>query len=64
MRRKPEDDVALAIELATMCEIFHCLPSAGGLLDQDPMIMRMIREVVLAKAEKEQAEQQRRTSGV
>jgi len=64
MKRKADDDVALAIELASMCEIFHCLPNAGGLLDQDPLVMRMIREVVLARAEKSEAEQQRRAGGL
>jgi hypothetical protein len=28
-----------------LCERFHCLPHAGGLLDQDAEFLRMIRIV-------------------
>lgn len=59
MKRKADPDVALAIELAAMCDLFHCLPSAGGLLDQDPMYMYMMREVVVAQREKAEAERGR-----
>lgn len=61
MKRPVEDnDVALAIELATMCEIFHCLPGPGGLLDQDPLLLDMMRTVMQAKGEKAEAEGKRR----
>jgi hypothetical protein len=57
MSRKVEDsDVALAIELATMCETFNCLPAAGGLLDQDPLLLHMMREVLQARHEKAEIE--------
>jgi hypothetical protein len=56
MKREPEDDVRVAMELATMCQIFHALPRAGGLFDQDPLQLFMIREVLLARREKAEAE--------
>lgn len=31
-----------------LCERFHCLPGAGGLLDQDAEFLRMIRIIELA----------------
>jgi len=63
MKREPDDDVGLAMELAAMCETFNCLPAAGGLLDQDPLLIHMIREVRVAQAEKAQAEQKGRSGG-
>ena len=56
MKREPADDVRLAMQLAVECEMFNCLPKAGGLLDQDPLLVAMIREVRVAQAEKAQAE--------
>jgi len=35
MNRQPDEEVALAIRLTTMCRTLHCLPRPGGLLDQD-----------------------------
>jgi hypothetical protein len=63
MKRDPDEDVSLAMELAAMCETFNCLPMAGGLLDQDPLLMYMIREVRVAQAEKAQAERGRSGGG-
>lgn len=31
-----------------LCERFHCLPGAGGLLDQDAEFLRMIKILELA----------------
>jgi hypothetical protein len=59
MKRKPEPDVALAIELTAMCETFHTLPRAGGLLDQDPLLLYMMREVLVAQREKSETERSR-----
>jgi hypothetical protein len=59
MKRKPDEDVELAMELTAMCETFNCLPGAGGLLDQDPLFIFMIREVRVAQAEKAAAERSR-----
>lgn len=60
MKREPDDDVRLAMQLAVECEMFNCLPSAGGLLDQDPLLVVMIREVRTAQAEKAEAERRSR----
>lgn len=59
MKRNPDTDVRIAIELAVLCETFHCLPAAGGLLDQDPLLMNMIKEVLIAQREKSEAERGR-----
>jgi hypothetical protein len=59
MKRKAEPDVAAAIELAAMCQTFNCLPSAGGLLDQDPLLLIMMREVIAAQQERAEAERGR-----
>jgi hypothetical protein len=32
-----------------MCERFHCLPRAGGLLDQDASLIRMLKIVEMAR---------------
>jgi hypothetical protein len=60
MGREPDPDVAMAIELTAMCETFNCLPRAGGLMDQDPLHIYMMREVLLAQAEKRKLENKRR----
>lgn len=39
-----------------MCQHFSCLPQAGGVLDQDPLIMELLMIVARARAEKEKAE--------
>jgi hypothetical protein len=60
MSRQADEDVALAIELTSMCEIFHCLPGPGGLLDQDPKLLYMMREVIFAKGEKSKVDERGR----
>jgi len=57
MNREVDDDrVALAIELGQMCEAFQCLPGAGGRLDQDPYLLKLVRSyhVVVARVEERQ----------
>lgn len=56
MKREPDPDVAMAIEMTALCEMFSALPKAGGLFDQDPVHIYMMREVTLAQREKQQAE--------
>lgn len=53
MNRKADDDVGMAIEITALCETLHCLPRAGGLFDQDPLVVYMMREVIVAQREKE-----------
>ena len=60
MSRKPDPDVAMAIELTSMCQTFNCLPKVGGLLDQDPVHIYMMREVLLAQVEKDKLESKNR----
>lgn len=57
MNREVDDDrVALAIELGQMCETFQCLPGAGGLLDQDPYLLKLVRSYhrVVAQVQEQQ----------
>jgi hypothetical protein len=59
MRRKPDEDVAFAVDLTNMCETFHALPRQGGLLDQDSLHVYMMRSVIVAQREKAEAERGR-----
>ena len=40
------------MDLMNMCETFHCLPNAGGLLDQDPNLMDAFSLVGIARNER------------
>lgn len=60
--RKPDDDwvdVVEAIEIAVLCQEFHCLPDAGGLFDQDSYRMWQIELVTAAQAERAKLERQK-----
>lgn len=52
-RRDNEDDVIQAIELTDLCKALHVLPRSGGLLDQDPIDIRMLKAGLRAFAMKE-----------
>jgi hypothetical protein len=53
LNKKPEDmDVIEAMELTVMCQELHCLPSAGGLLDQDSYHVWIMNLVTSAQAER------------
>lgn len=41
-------DLARARLVVGLCERFHCLPEAGGLLDQDAEFLRMLKIMELA----------------
>jgi hypothetical protein len=41
-------DLTRARFVVGLCERFHCLPDAGGLLDQDAELLRMLRIIELA----------------
>lgn len=38
----------------------HCLPKAGGLFDQDALVVHLMQSVLLANAEKRKLEQARK----
>jgi hypothetical protein len=47
------------IQIYNLCEAFHALPNAGGVLDQDPFLMRALGIVGEVRAEKLAAEQKK-----
>jgi hypothetical protein len=62
MDRKPDQDwvdVVEAIEMTVLCQEFHCLPSAGGLLDQDSYRVWQMELVTAAQTEREKLERKR-----
>jgi len=40
-----------------MCERFHTMPSAGGMLDQDKLFMHVLQQTLVWKAEREELDQ-------
>lgn len=58
MRKDPllDPDVARYIELTNMCQLFHCLPNEGGLLDQDHFNVLAMAVVLEARADREKFE--------
>jgi hypothetical protein len=52
-RRQNEEDVIQTIELVDLCRTLHVLPRPGGLLDQDPVDIRMLKAGLRALALKE-----------
>jgi hypothetical protein len=47
-----DDDVAYAVYITQLCQELHCLPSAGGLLDQDSYHVWMMGKVIDAQNER------------
>jgi hypothetical protein len=43
LNREPDEEAALAIDLAVLCSELHVLPRAGGVLDQDPYELGLLR---------------------
>jgi hypothetical protein len=43
LNREPDEEAALAIDLAVLCSELHVLPRAGGVLDQDPYELYLLR---------------------
>jgi len=60
MSRQPDDETALAIELTVLCKELHVLPKAGGLLDQDPYHIHLLKAGLSALREKAAKEANRR----
>jgi hypothetical protein len=57
---KDDFEAKIAMELASMCEALHCLPQAGGLLDQDSYYVYMLQAVLAANQKKHEMEQAER----
>jgi hypothetical protein len=61
LERKPElIETPTYVELTILCDSFRSLPSAGGVLDQDQLVMRRIAIVREAQAERQKLEEDRR----
>lgn len=52
MNREPDDEVLLAVELTQMCTELRILPGPGGLLDQDPYHIMLLKAGLSAMHEK------------
>lgn len=55
-RTDDDDTVQLAVELTQLCRAFHVLPGPGGLLDQDPYHIRLLKAGLYGLTEKERIE--------
>lgn len=56
MKRPPDDEVRMAIDMTVLCRDLHVLPQAGGLLDQDSYHVYLIQETLAVLQEKERQE--------
>lgn len=45
-----------------MCEQFHTLPLAGGILDQDSLFMYVLQETLVWKEQRKELDQQKAKS--
>jgi hypothetical protein len=43
-----------------MCEAFNCLPQAGGLFDQHPLVMSLILRARIVRNQKAEEERKRK----
>lgn len=59
MKMKPESYVAEIINLTYLCQALHCLPKAGGLLDQPAEIVVGMKLVLEADNERLERERKR-----
>lgn len=57
MTRPMDEDVAYAIQITSLCQELHCLPRAGGLLDQDSYHVWIMEQVLLAQNKKAERDQ-------
>jgi hypothetical protein len=53
MKRPPDEEVQIAIDMTVLCRDLHVLPKAGGLLDQDSYHVYLIQETLAVIHEKE-----------
>ena len=44
------------MEVTFLCKELHCLPGPGGLLDQDPYMVKLLKAGLSALHEKEERE--------
>jgi hypothetical protein len=52
LSREPDLETSLAIDIAALCKEYRVLPKAGGLLDQDPYYVLVLKAYTLAINEK------------
>ena len=50
--------MASLINITNLCQIFHCLPYPGGLMDQPPRIVSAMQAVVEAQQVRRERERQ------
>ncbi len=50
------NEAQYAIGISNMCQVYHCLPRAGGLMDQDCRMVQMLSLVSAAQQEKQEIE--------
>lgn len=60
LSRAPDAETALAIEIAAICKEYRVLPHEGGLLDQDPYHVLMLKAYSMALGEKAERESKRK----
>lgn len=56
LNREPDEEAALAIQLAVLCRELHVLPRAGGVLDQDPYELKLLQAGLMGLSKKDQKE--------
>lgn len=54
MSRDADDEVAFAVDMASLCKVLGVLPRPGGLLDQDWYHVSLLRAALRAFALKEE----------
>lgn len=59
MKREPDEEVNLALDLAALCESTHSLPRTGGVLDQDPYHLVLLRAGLYGLNKRKEFEQQK-----
>ena len=57
--RPPSNEHADIIMTTLMCKELNCLPGAGGLLDQHPLIVDLLNVTISAINERSELEQKR-----
>lgn len=56
--------MAEVVEMHRLCELFHCLPRAGALIDQDALTMTLLSLVASADAERQARETEARRRAI
>ena len=56
LSRPPDDEVAFAVDMASLCRALQVLPRSGGILDQDWYHVALLRAALRAFHIKEERE--------